>query len=284
MRNILRLALTLAVVGIVSGALLTAVHNWTAPIIAAREAEDYMKALREFFPALSDVKTEEAEGEKYDLIYDASGNLIGVVATAQQQGYGGLITFNLAVDSAGKIIGMRVISHAETPGIGDVVTTPDFQGQFIGKTFEDPIEIGTDVHTVSGATVSTSAMIGAVRRTLETIAYSYLSFEEEVIDITAVPDGTYRGTGRGAFDNITVEVTVEGGIITEIKVVAQSETPTYFAESYPLIPERIMAEQSLDIDTKTGATMSAEGIDAAVRDALQKALEGGGETGGETDE
>ena len=45
-----------------------------------------------------------------------------------------------------------------------------------------------------------------------------------------------------------------------------------------------MAEQSLDIDTKTGATMSAEGIVAAVRDALQKALEGGGETGGETDE
>ena len=76
---------------------------------------------------------------------------------------------------------------------------------------------------------------------------------------------------------------MEGGIIPD-QGRAQSETPTYFAESYPLIPERIMAEQSLDIDTKTGATMSAEGIVAAVRDALQKALEGGGETGGETDE
>ena len=197
MRNILRLALTLAVVGIVSAALLTAVNDWTVPIIAAREAEEYMEALREFFPAVSDVQTEEVEGEKFDLIYDASGNLIGVVATVQQQGYGGLFTFNLAVDSEGKITGLRVINHAESPGIGDVIAAPDFQSQFIGKTFEDPIQIGTDVDTVSGATVSSSAMINAVRRSVETIAYSYLSFEEEIFDITAVPDGTFRGTGRG---------------------------------------------------------------------------------------
>ena len=244
MRNILRLALTLAVVGIVSAALLTAVNDWTVPIIAAREAEEYMEALREFFPAVSDVQTEEVEGEKFDLIYDASGNLIGVVATVQQQGYGGLFTFNLAVDSEGKITGLRVINHAESPGIGDVIAAPDFQSQFIGKTFEDPIQIGTDVDTVSGATVSSSAMINAVRRSVETIAYSYLSFEEEIFDITAVPDGTFRGTGRGLMDNITVEVTVEGGVITDIKVLSQSETPTYYAES-PLIPERIMEEQSL---------------------------------------
>ncbi|MFU8794871.1 MAG: FMN-binding protein, partial [Dethiobacteria bacterium] len=51
--------------------------------------------------------------------------------------------------------------------------------------------------------------------------------------------------------------------------------PEYFRESNPLIPERIIEEQSLDIDTSTGATFSAKGIVQAVLNALDS--ESGGE-------
>ncbi|MEW5783889.1 MAG: FMN-binding protein [Bacillota bacterium] len=277
MRNILRLSLTLAIVGIVSAALLTGVYNWTEPIIAEREAAEYLQAVQEFFPTVADTRQETIENNLFDLIYDSSNNLLGVMAVIQQQGYDGIITYNLAMDSSGKIIGLRIISHSDTPGIGDVITTPGFQSQFIGKTYEDPIEKGVDVDSVSGATVSTSAMINSVRQMAGVIAFTFLSFEEEIFDITAVPDGTYEGIGRGLMDEIAVAVTVEGGQITAIKVLRQNETPNYYVESYPLIPERIIAEQSLEIDIKTGATGSAEGIVNAVRDALQKAIEGGGE-------
>jgi uncharacterized protein with FMN-binding domain len=43
-----------------------------------------------------------------------------------------------------------------------------------------------------------------------------------------------------------------------------------------LIPERIIAEQSLDIDTQTGATLSAKGIVEAVEAALAAALDANG--------
>ncbi len=277
MHKILRLALTLAVVGIISAALLTVVNNWTEPIIAERRAAEYFQAVKEYFPAVQDSETIEFEGDVYELIYDGSGELLGVVATIGQDGYDGIITYNLVVNREGEIIGVRVISHTETPGIGDIIEKPEFQNQFMGKTFEDPLTAGDDVDTYSGATVSTSAMIGSIRRITAVVAFNFLGMEEDIFDITAVPDGTYQGTGNGLMGAIVVEVTVEGGKITAIEVLEQSETPTYFVEAYPEIPNRVIEAQRLEVDTRTGATASGEGIVGAVRDALEKAPAAGGE-------
>lgn len=277
MREILRLALTLAVVGIVSAVLLTGVNNWTAPIIAERREAEYFQAVKEYFPNVEDFETILFEGDAYDLIYDGSGELLGVVATIGQDGYDGTITYNLVVNRAGEIIGIRIINHTETPGIGDIIEKPGFQKQFIGKTFEDPLTAGVDVDTVSGATVSTSAMIGSIRRVAAVVAFNFLNIEEDIFDITAVPDGIYTGTGSGLMGDIEVQVTVEGGKITAIEVLQHSETPTYLVDAYPEIPNRIIKEQRLEVDTRTGATASGDGIVGAVRDALEKALAGGGE-------
>jgi Na+-translocating ferredoxin:NAD+ oxidoreductase subunit G len=275
-REIIRLSLTLAVVGIVSAAILTGVYIWTAPIIEQRQQDEYLAAVREYFPSVSDTKTEELDGDYFDLVYDSGNTLLGIMATIQTQGYDGLITYNLAVDGAGTVIGMRIISHSDTPGIGDYIENPDFQKQFIGKGPEDPIQPGVDVDTKTGATVSTSAMVSSIRRIVGAIAMAFLDYEEEIFEIALVPDGTYQGTGRGLMGDIRVEVEVEGGRIISIKVLDQSETPTYFVLSHPLIIERIIEEQQLEVDTATGATASAEGIISAVLNALTAALEQGG--------
>lgn len=272
MRNILRLSLTLGFVGVISAALLTGVNNVTAPIISERQEAEYMQALELFFPEVAGFESEEIDGNQYDVIFDENDNMIGVMATVQQQGYDGTITYNLALDENGVILGVRVVSHSETPGIGDVITTDGFQDQFIGKSFEDPLTAGEDVDIVSGATISTAAMINSIRNISGVVAENFLGFEAAVIDITEVPDGKYQGSAPGLNGPIVVEVEVSNGEITAIEVLEQSETPTYYVESYPLIPDQIIAEQSLDIDTETGATISAEGIINAVKNALQGAL------------
>jgi electron transport complex protein RnfG len=279
MRDILRLSITLALVGILSASLLTYIHGVTAPIIAERQEAEYRQALELFFPDFDSFESEQQDGDYFDLIYDSSGNLIGIMSTIQQQGYDGYITYNLAVDGEGVILGLLIISHSETPGIGDIITTDSFKEQFIGKSYEDPITAGEDVDIVSGATVSTSAMISSVRRVAGVIAEKYLGQEKDIIDIAAIPDGIYQGSAPGLAGPLTVVVEVAGGVIVSIEVLEHSETPTYFIESYPLIPERIIAEQQLDVDTETGATLSAESIVDAVRAALSGALEeeGGGE-------
>ncbi|MGM0688997.1 MAG: FMN-binding protein [Bacillota bacterium] len=272
MRDLVRLSLTLAVVAIVSAALLTGVHGITEPIIIERQEAEYRMALEVFFPGFETFESEDLDEGQFDLIFDAEGEIMGVMATTVAVGYDGDIVYNLAVDSEGEIIGMRIVSHSETPGIGDVITTEPFQEQFVGKSFEDPIAAGDDVEIVTGATISTSAMVNSIRQTVGFVAGQFLGQEIIEIDITEVPDGTYQGSAPGLNGPILVEVEVAGGEIIRIEVLEHEETPTYFIESYPVIPDRIIEEQHLEVDTKTGATVSANAIVDAVRNALLDAL------------
>jgi len=282
MRDIARLALTLLVIGLVSAAALTGVNNWTAPIIEERRLQDHLDTIAFYFPAVENFESKaEDNGDTFDLIYDSAGNTLGVMGTIRQKGYGSLITYNLAVDKDGKILGLRIVSHTETPGIGDIITRESFLNQFLDKSHQDPLQPGDDVDLVSGATVSTGAVIGSVRRSVSHIATTFLDYQAEIFDLTQVPDGTFQGVAAGGQGDIVVEVTVQGGRLISIDVLEQNETPTFYVLSYPLIPERMIAEQRLEVDTATGATASAEGIVNAVRDALEKAME---ESGGEEDE
>jgi len=272
MRDIIRLSITLTLVGIVSAAVLTAFYNLTEPIIIARQEEDYRRALEQFFPGFDTFDTETLDEGDFDLIYDDDGDLMGIMATAIAMGYDGEIRFNLAVSDEGEIKGLRIVSHTETPGIGDVIERDSFKEQFVGKSFEDPITAGQDVDIITGATVSCVAMINGVRQTIGVVAQNFLGVEVEEVDIASVPDGVYQGSAQGFMGPIEVEVEVSGGEIISIEVIDHEETPTYFIEAYPLIPEQIKEQQSFDVDTSTGATASAQGIVDAVQNALLKAL------------
>ncbi len=279
MRDVLRLSFTLAVVAIVSAVLLTGVHNTTEPVIREREQRDFLEALERFFPDIDEYETEETGDHRYDLIFDETGDKLGVMATAKTQGYDGTITYNLAVDSSAEIIGIVIVSHSETPGIGDVITTDNFQEQFIGKSFEDPISDGEDVDVVSGATLSTGAMIGSIRRTVTEIGENFLDKERQVLGLEDISDGIYRGSVEGTYGPLKVEVEFKDGRINSIEVLEHNETEAYYVDAYPKIPEKIIEEQSLNVDVQTGATLSAERIVAAVEKALEGAPEdtGGGD-------
>ncbi len=276
MRDVMRLSITLAVVAIVSAAMLTGIYNLTNPVIRDREQSEYLEALERFFPDIDEFETEEIDGDQFDLVYDQGGEKLGVMATVQTQGYEGTITYNLAVDAEAEIIGILVVSHSETPGIGDAITTDNFQEQFIGKSFDDPLEAGDDVDAVSGATISTEAMIGSIRRTVITIGENYLGKERQAFGFEDLADGEYRGSVEGTYGDLMVEVEFRDGRIKSIEVIEQNETEAYFVEVYPEIPEKIINEQKLEIDVPTGATLTAERLKAAVRDALEGSPEGQG--------
>jgi RnfABCDGE-type electron transport complex G subunit len=279
-----RQVLTLVVVTVVAAGLLAGANMITAPVIAERQAEDYRSALEEYFPDMAEFKTEVLDEGSFDLVYNAGGELLGVMASASVQGYDGPISYNLAVDKEGAILGLRIVEHTETQGVGDVIEKPEFQNQFLGKSCLDPLQIGEDVDTVSGATISTSAMINSMRQLLSVVAENLLLLEtEEPLDITAVPDGAYRGSGEGYLGEIGVEVTVDSGKVTAIEIVEHHEKPTYLVEAVASISPQIIDGQTLEVDTKTGATESSIGIVDAVKDALTKALNAEDVESGEDD-
>lgn len=82
--------------------------------------------------------------------------------------------------------------------------------------------------------------------------------------------GTYTGVAKGMFDGLTVEVTVSETAIEKIEVTAYQET----APGWPAlekIPEAIIEAQSIAVDAVAGATMTSEGVKAAVEAALVEA-------------
>ena len=89
--------------------------------------------------------------------------------------------------------------------------------------------------------------------------------------VAAMTDGTYTGEGKGRNGTITVEVTVKAGKLDAVKVVKHTETVGISDAAVTDFPKAIVAAQSTAVDAVAGATMTSEGIRAAVAQAIQKA-------------
>ena len=95
------------------------------------------------------------------------GNVIGMAHAATGTGYGGDMEVLVGMDDAANIVGLNVIDHSETPDLGDRVLQDDFKERFVGLGYNDPITIGDDIDSLTGATVSAEAMAEAAREAVE---------------------------------------------------------------------------------------------------------------------
>ena len=95
----------------------------------------------------------------------------GFILPAEGKGYGGSIKILVAVKTNGRIIDFKILSHNETPGLGDRAALPPFRDQFKNKTAEN-LELVKNhdtnfIDAMTGATITSRAVTGAVRESLE---------------------------------------------------------------------------------------------------------------------
>ncbi len=119
-----------------------------------------------------------------------------------------------------------------------------------------------DIDGISGATVTSDAIRAAAADALNQ-ASGAVSAE--------LADGTYTGTGRGSRSDITVEVTISGGAITDVQVTSCGDSPYVSDSAIEAVSQRIVEAQSVNVDSLTGASLTSTGIKAAVSDALVSA-------------
>jgi electron transport complex protein RnfG len=95
--------------------------------------------------------------------------------TVAPDGYVGALRLLVAIDVAGRLIGVRVLEHRETPGLGDFVEErrTDWIRQFDGRSLDGPPPArwqvrkdGGDFDEYTGATVTSRAVTHAVRNAL----------------------------------------------------------------------------------------------------------------------
>jgi len=271
--------LVLGLIAAVSAGLLAGVNGLTSPIIEENSKIRLQETLASVLDADEFI---EKEGTQYTLYHaeDKNGNLVGYVVRLIGQGYSsGGIDILVGLDTEAVVKGVLIFSHSETPGLGDKITNNKFLSQFNGKGIDDPIARGDDVDAITGATSSSMAVIGSVRRAVQFVGTYAGLIEESAIDFAKIPDGVYTGTARGFNVDLTVDVTFEGGKLTKITIVSHNETAVISDPAFNRVPKAIVDQQQIDVDTVSGATMTSEGIMDAVRDALAE-FGGGGPADG----
>jgi len=96
------------------------------------------------------------------------------VVTAMD-GYSGPIRFVLGVDVNGRITGLEILEHRETPGLGDGIDSSrsDWGHQFVGRSIADPQPgqwairaDGGEFDQLTGASITPRAVTRAIRDTL----------------------------------------------------------------------------------------------------------------------
>ena len=187
MKDISRLALVLTIIAAGAGLILSLVEGVTREPIAEQRRLQTLKALKAVLPPIDnapDTDTVTLTVGKDRTGRDVArtfyrgrkeGELAGVAfKVVAPEGYSGNIEIMVGVDEAGTVSGIEILSHAETPGLGDKIAQPGFKDQFKGQSLESADwrvkKDGGDFDQITGATISPRAVVGAVRAGLEFFA------------------------------------------------------------------------------------------------------------------
>lgn len=100
----------------------------------------------------------------------ARGQHLGWLIVDQVIGKSDAITYALALDASGVVIGVDVLEYRETHG--SEIRLPAWRKQFVGKTAHDPIRLDADIRNISGATLSCRHLTDGVRRLVALAAHT----------------------------------------------------------------------------------------------------------------
>jgi electron transport complex protein RnfG len=153
----------LTLVVLVSVVALTLIDGITRQRILAAQQEEVQEMLSALFPEMDAYDLDEPSGV-YTILLDETS--IGTALMSRATGYGGPIDILIGVEPDRRLRGIRVISQAETPGLGAKIVDDGFLEQFVGLSL-DNLELrknGGEIDAITGATISTSAVIDGVRQ------------------------------------------------------------------------------------------------------------------------
>lgn len=178
MKEIIKLGLILFVITAIAASLLAVTYEVTLDKIleqrqlADNQARKEVLVDADSFEAVSETllaTIQEKNRNVIDVHYGLSGDMvIGYVLKVRPSGFGGPMDIAVGLELDGTITGMRVVNHAETPGLGDGALKPAFYTQYEGLTVLDALNVvkvpatGNEIEAMSGATITTKAITDGV--------------------------------------------------------------------------------------------------------------------------
>lgn len=170
--TVLQIAMNLTAACFISGVIIAGVYFVTAPISAKNAEMLKEKSMKELVTSATDFKEVKGKENWYEALVD--GKSVAYIVQTESKGYGGPIKIMTAIDPKGAVIGYNILSHNETPGLGDRTMVSPFKDQFIGKTVEalNVVKDATDkkdIQAITGSTISSKAVTDGVKNAVEQV-------------------------------------------------------------------------------------------------------------------
>lgn len=187
--QILKDALILFAITVISGLILGGVHELTRDTINKSAIAAHLEAYKTVFPDAVDFKAddkltdalkksnEELPSQDYGNVgldqalqaVDKSGSVLGYVVTSHSNdSYDGLVQILVGINADKTIKGIEMLELNDTPGLGQRAEEPEFKGQFAGKSGESLTVTKSgnagegEINAISGATITSRAVTNAV--------------------------------------------------------------------------------------------------------------------------
>ncbi len=184
LKDMSRLLLTLTLIAATAGLLLSLVESVTREPIKEQRRLQMLKALSAVLPEFdnspdTDIVTLEngvdKKGKPLQVIFYRARKAEQLVGMAFKviaaDGYSGNIEVMIGVRPDEMVNAIEILTHAETPGLGDKITFSSFKELFKDKNLDNADwrvkKDGGQFDQFSGATISPRAVVGAVKKGLE---------------------------------------------------------------------------------------------------------------------
>lgn len=178
MNETLKLGLILFIITAVAASVLAVSNSVTSERIAEadrlakeRAKMEVLEMAEEFNP-IDEGRLKDIIGSNTNIVEINEGykgsDLIGYTFNIKVNGYGGEITFMTGVSKEGKITGLKVLNHGETPGLGANSTKPYFSNSFKDKSVANELTAvkspqgDNEVQALTSATITTNAIVDGV--------------------------------------------------------------------------------------------------------------------------
>jgi electron transport complex protein RnfG len=154
--------ISITIVVSIAVTLLGLTNSIVRPMIEWQREQKIQRMLYEIFPNMTEYTLED---DIY-MIYSDEAE-IGFAFLAVGKGYGGLIDILIGLENETTIKGVTIISHLESPGLGARITESLFTDQFAGENIADVAlrQKGGEIDAITGATISSRAVVDAIRAT-----------------------------------------------------------------------------------------------------------------------
>lgn len=181
----LKMILVLTLISGAAGLGLSAMNDYTKPLAEANQRSFTLASINRVIPASDKPDACESYEPAFDNAPDKDvvcvdsmtvyrgrkGNdVVGIAVVAiGEEAYSGTITALVGLRmSDGQLSGIQVLQHAETPGLGSIMTKCEFQQQMVGNTPDGinwtVVKDGGDINQISGATISSRSLLNAIHK------------------------------------------------------------------------------------------------------------------------